>query len=177
MRSSPQISNLTLFYQETNILSIAPLEKSLRTKIYLCGGTCIYMDVPQRKSCPHVLGTHRRPWTDVDGLWQTVQPGPFSEKQAQWLTLPLCLVTVGVTEWTECNRLYHLCKQMTGDKLTPGSVLGPLRGRHGNRKIMIMMILIRSVVPRLFKSLSIVVPSNMRFVNQGQGPLKERRSL
>ena len=33
---------------------------------------------------------------DVDDLWQTVQPGPFSEKQPQWLTLQLCLVTVGV---------------------------------------------------------------------------------
>ena len=24
---------------------------------------------------------------DLDDRWQTVQPGPFSEKQAQWLTL------------------------------------------------------------------------------------------
>ena len=31
---------------------------------------------------------------DVDDLSQTVQPGPFSEKQAQWLTLQLCLVSV-----------------------------------------------------------------------------------
>ena len=29
-------------------------------------------------------------------LWQTVQSGPFSEKQAQWLMLQLCLVTCGV---------------------------------------------------------------------------------
>ena len=33
---------------------------------------------------------------DVDELWQTVQPGSFSEKQAQWLTLQLYLLTVGV---------------------------------------------------------------------------------
>ena len=45
---------------------------------------------------------------DFDELWQTVQPGPFSEKQPQWLTLQLCLVTVGVTEWIECSRLNHL---------------------------------------------------------------------
>ena len=30
------------------------------------------------------------------------------EKQPQWLTLQLCLVTVGVTEWIECSRLNHL---------------------------------------------------------------------
>ena len=45
---------------------------------------------------------------DGDVLWQTVQPGPFSEKQAQWLTLQLRLVTVEVTEWIECSRLDHL---------------------------------------------------------------------
>ena len=59
---------------------------------------------------------------DVDDLWQTVQPGPFSEKQPQWLTLQLCLVTVGVTEWIDRR------------KLTPGSVLGPLRGRNGKTR-------------------------------------------
>ena len=32
---------------------------------------------------------------------------PFSEKQTQRLTLQLCLVTVGVTEWIECSRLNH----------------------------------------------------------------------
>ena len=35
---------------------------------------------------------------DVDDLWQTVHPGPLSEKKTQWLTLQLCLVIVGVTE-------------------------------------------------------------------------------
>ena len=34
-------------------------------------------------------------WADVDDLWQTVQPGPFSEKWAQWLMLQLCLAAVG----------------------------------------------------------------------------------
>ena len=42
---------------------------------------------------------------DVDDLWQTVQRGPFSEKQTQWLTLQLCLVTVGVIEWIQCSQL------------------------------------------------------------------------
>ena len=45
---------------------------------------------------------------DVDDLWQTVQPGSFSTKLAQWLTLQLCLVAVGVIEWIECSRLGHL---------------------------------------------------------------------
>ena len=33
---------------------------------------------------------------DVDDLWQTVQPGPVSEKQAQWFMLQFCPVTLGV---------------------------------------------------------------------------------
>ena len=45
---------------------------------------------------------------DVDDLWQTDQPGSFNENQTQWLTLQLCLATVGVTEWIECSRLDHL---------------------------------------------------------------------
>ena len=45
---------------------------------------------------------------DIDVLLQAVKPGPFSEKQPQWLTLQLCLVTVGVTEWIECGRLQRL---------------------------------------------------------------------
>ena len=71
---------------------------------------------------------------DVDDLFQTVQPGPFSEKQPQWLTLQLCLVTVGVTEWIECSRLNHLFYANFRRKLTPGSVLGPLRGRKGKKR-------------------------------------------
>ena len=39
----------------------------------------------------------------VDDLWQTVQPGPISEKQAQWLMLQFCPVIFGVTEWIECS--------------------------------------------------------------------------
>ena len=58
---------------------------------------------------------------DVDDLWKTVQPGPFSEKQAQWLRLQLCPVIVGVIEWIEWSRLNHLFCQ-----LTLGLVLGPL---------------------------------------------------
>ena len=83
---------------------------------------------------------------DVDDLWQTLQPGPFSEKQPQWLTLQLCLVTVGVTEWIECSRFNHLFQTNGRRKLTPGSVLGPLRGRKGKTRqdkmmMMVMMIL------------------------------------
>ena len=55
-----------------------------------------------------VISQRFRTRADVDDLWQTVQPGPFSEKQTQWLTLQLCLVTVGVTDWIECSRLDHL---------------------------------------------------------------------
>ena len=33
---------------------------------------------------------------------------PFSEKQAQWLMLQFCPVTVGVTEWNEFSRFNHL---------------------------------------------------------------------
>ena len=44
---------------------------------------------------------------DVDSLWQTIQPGLFSEKQAQRLMLQLCLVIVGVTKWIECSQLNH----------------------------------------------------------------------
>ena len=31
---------------------------------------------------------------DVDELWQTVQPGPFSEKQTRWITQQLYLLSV-----------------------------------------------------------------------------------
>ena len=68
---------------------------------------------------------------DVDDLRQTFQPGPLSERQAQMLTLQLCLVTDGVTEWIECRRLNHLFQANDWQKLAPGSVFGPLRGRNG----------------------------------------------
>ena len=54
-----------------------------------------------------MVGQRFRIRADVDDLWQTVQPGPFSEKQAQWLTLQFCPVTLGVAEWIECSRLDH----------------------------------------------------------------------
>ena len=44
----------------------------------------------------------------ADELWQTLQPGPISEKQAQWLRLQFCSVTVEVTEWIKCSQLIHL---------------------------------------------------------------------
>ena len=34
------------------MLSIALLEKSLKTKIYPCGGTCIITDVPSEEALP-----------------------------------------------------------------------------------------------------------------------------
>ena len=52
----------------------------------------------------------RRIGAEVDDLWQAVQPGPFSEKQTQWLMLQLCLVNVGVAEWIESSRLDHIFK-------------------------------------------------------------------
>ena len=61
-------------------------------------------------------------------------PGPFNEKQTHWLTLQLCLVTVGVTEWIECSRFVHLLPTNDRRKLTPGSVRGPLWGRNGKKE-------------------------------------------
>ena len=46
MGVSPQIPILTRYSCETNILSIVLLKKSLKTKIYPCGGKYIYIDVP-----------------------------------------------------------------------------------------------------------------------------------
>ena len=71
---------------------------------------------------------------DVNDLWQTVQPGPVSEKQAQWLMLQFCPLTVGVTEWIECSRLNHLFEQLAGDPPTPGSVPYPGRGATGKEE-------------------------------------------
>ena len=45
-----------------------------------------------------IMSQRFRNRADADDLWQTVQPDPFSKKQAPWLTLQLCLITVGVTE-------------------------------------------------------------------------------
>ena len=39
---SPQTPKFPLSHQETNILSVAPLEKSLKIKFYPCGGAYIY---------------------------------------------------------------------------------------------------------------------------------------
>ena len=66
---------------------------------------------------------------DVDDLWQTVQPGPFNEKQPQWLTLQLCLVTVGVTEWIECSRPPLLNKRQakTDPRVSPRPPSGAKR--------------------------------------------------
>ena len=105
---------------------------------------------------------------DVDDLWQTVQPGPFSEKQPQWLTLQLCLVTVGVTEWIECSRLNHLFYTNDRRKLTPGSVLGPLRGRKGkarqDKMIMMMMIMMMMVMMVMMMMVMMVMMMIMMMV-------------
>ena len=42
----------TLYYWDTNILSIALVERSLKTEIYPCGGTYIYIDVPSEEALP-----------------------------------------------------------------------------------------------------------------------------
>ena len=70
---------------------------------------------------------------------------PFSEKQTQWLTLQLCLVTVGATEWIECSRLDHLLNKWhakTDPKVSPRPPSGP-NGKDKTRqdKMMMMMIL------------------------------------
>ena len=54
--------------------------------------------------------------------------------KAQWLTLKLCLVTVGVAEWIEGSGLSQLFQTTDRRKLTPGSVLGPRPRRKGQTK-------------------------------------------
>ena len=63
----------------------------------------------------------------------TVEPGPIGEKQAQWLTLQSCPVTVGVTKWIECNLLNHLFETICWRQLTLGSVPCSLRGVTGKK--------------------------------------------
>ena len=43
-------------------LIIVLLEKSLKTKIYPCGGTYICIDVLSEEAVPPALGITRRPW-------------------------------------------------------------------------------------------------------------------
>ena len=54
---------------------------------------------------------------DVDDLWQIVQQGPFGE-----------------TEWIECSQLNHFLQTNERQKLTPGSVLGPLWRQNGTEE-------------------------------------------
>ena len=53
--ASPQTSNLTWNNYETNILNIVLLEENSKTKIYPCGGTYIYIDVPSEEAFPPCL--------------------------------------------------------------------------------------------------------------------------
>ena len=70
-----------------------------------------------------------------------------SEKQNQWLTLQLCLVTVGVTKSIECSQLNHLFKTNDRQNVTTGSVLAPFRGKMGKtRQVMIMMKIMMMIV-------------------------------
>ena len=56
----PFTPNLPWYNYETNILNIFLLEKSLRTKIYPCGGKCKYIDVSSGEALPcPAFGTHR----------------------------------------------------------------------------------------------------------------------
>ena len=50
--ASPQTPKLHFNHCETNILSIAILEKSLQIKIYPRGGAYIYIDVPSEEALP-----------------------------------------------------------------------------------------------------------------------------
>ena len=45
---------------------------------------------------------------DDHGVGDDDDAGDDDEKQVQWLTLKLCLVTVGATKWIECSRYSHL---------------------------------------------------------------------
>ena len=61
----------------------------------------------------------------VDDLWQTVQPGPGGEQQAQRIRLQFCQVTFLVSEWIECSRLNHLFKLLIDGPLTLGQSQAP----------------------------------------------------
>ena len=67
-----------------------------------CGG-----ERAQRDTAPKVIVID---FAEIQnwGRYQTGQPGPISENQAQWLRLQFCPVAVGVTEWNECSRPNHL---------------------------------------------------------------------
>ena len=58
---SPQTPKFPLSHQETNILSVAPLEKSLKIKFYPCGGAYIYIAVPSEEAFPPAPGRRRHP--------------------------------------------------------------------------------------------------------------------
>ena len=59
--------------------------------------------------------------TNFEDLWEIFQPGPFREKQPQWLTPQLCLATAGV----------QAAQQMTYNILIHKVSLTPSQERNG----------------------------------------------
>ena len=76
---------------------------------------------------------------------QTVQPDPVSEKQAQWLTLQFCPVTVGKQSRLSRANSVTSFKQLAGDPMAPGLVPGPVMGakdkKKKKKKLMIVFII------------------------------------
>ena len=91
-----------------------------------------------------MVGQRFRSRADVDNLWQTVQPGSFSEKQVQWLMLQLCLVTVEVTEWIECSKLDDLNDPRASPRPSSGAKCETRRTRPGQP--MMMKIVLRTMI-------------------------------
>ena len=60
---TPQISSIAYYCYENNISSIFFPEEKFNTKIYPCGGTYMYIDMPSVEAFPPALVTHRRPWS------------------------------------------------------------------------------------------------------------------
>ena len=83
----------------------------------------------------------------IDDLWQTVQPGPGGEQQAQWTRLQFCQVTVGDTEWIECSRPNHLLSTIARWSTDPRVSLRPHEGHNKKKnkkkkkKMMMMMMM------------------------------------
>ena len=59
----PQTPSIAYYCYENNISSIFFPEEKFNTKIYPCGGTYMYIDMPSVEAFPRSLVTHRRPWS------------------------------------------------------------------------------------------------------------------
>ena len=100
----------------------------------------------------------------VDDLWQTVQPGPGGEQQAQWIRLQFCQVTVGVAEWIECSRLNHLFSTIDRRSTDPRANLRPREGRNEKKKkkkMMMMMMMMMMMIIIIIIIMTIFIQGNL----------------